>query len=97
MFKHLIRRATAVIEALPYLIKFNNKIIVIKYGGAAMQNEELKPSVIQDVVLLKMCGMAPILVPGKIPACAPIQTFSPRITGATRTGAVGSCLFTAML
>jgi len=64
MFKHLIRRAGAVIEALPYLIKFNNKIIVIKYGGAAMENEELKHSVIQDVVLLKMVGMEPILVHG---------------------------------
>lgn len=54
MFKHLIKRANAVLEALPYLIKFNNKIIVIKYGGAAMQSEELKLGVIQDVVLLKM-------------------------------------------
>ena len=64
MFKHLIRRATAVIEALPYLTKFNGKTIVIKYGGAAMQSEELKQMVIQDVVLLKMCGMEPILVHG---------------------------------
>lgn len=64
MFRHLIKRAGAVIEALPYLIKFNNKIIVIKYGGAAMENEELKHSVIQDVVLLKMVGMEPILVHG---------------------------------
>jgi acetylglutamate kinase len=64
MFKHLIKRASAVIEALPYLIKFNAKIIVVKYGGAAMQNEELKRSVIQDVVLLKMVGMEPVLVHG---------------------------------
>jgi acetylglutamate kinase len=64
MFRHLIRRANAVIEALPYLTKFNGKTIVIKYGGAAMQSEELKQRVIQDVVLLKMCGMEPILVHG---------------------------------
>src|SRR3989338_7433758 len=64
MFKQLIKRANAVIEALPYLIKFNSKIIVIKYGGAAMQNKELTSSVIQDVVLLKMVGMEPILVHG---------------------------------
>lgn len=64
MFKQLIKRANAVIEALPYLIKFNSKIIVIKYGGAAMQNEELKAGVIQDVVLLKMVGMEPVLVHG---------------------------------
>ncbi|MDD5593169.1 MAG: acetylglutamate kinase [Candidatus Margulisbacteria bacterium] len=64
MFKHLIKRANAVLEALPYLTKFNGKTIVIKYGGAAMQSDELKNSVIQDVVLLKMVGMEPILVHG---------------------------------
>ncbi|OGB89996.1 acetylglutamate kinase [candidate division WOR-1 bacterium RIFCSPHIGHO2_01_FULL_53_15] len=64
MFKHLIKRANAVLEALPYLTKFNGKTIVIKYGGAAMQSDELKHSVIQDVVLLKMVGMEPILVHG---------------------------------
>jgi len=64
MFRHLIKRANAVLEALPYLTKFNGKTIVIKYGGAAMQSEELKQGVIQDVVLLKMCGMEPILVHG---------------------------------
>jgi acetylglutamate kinase len=64
MFRHLIKRANAVIEALPYLTKFNGKTIVIKYGGAAMQSEELKQQVIQDVVLLKMVGMDPVLVHG---------------------------------
>ncbi|MFA4844841.1 MAG: acetylglutamate kinase [Candidatus Margulisiibacteriota bacterium] len=64
LFKHLIRRANAVLEALPYLTKFNGKTIVIKYGGAAMQNDELKQMVIQDVVLLKMVGMHPVLVHG---------------------------------
>ena len=64
MFRHLIKRANAVIEALPYLTKFNGKTIVIKYGGAAMQSEELKQGVIQDVVLLKMVGINPILVHG---------------------------------
>lgn len=64
MLKHLIRRAKVVLEALPYLVKFHQKVIVIKYGGAAMQNEELKQSVIHDVVLLKMVGMNPVLVHG---------------------------------
>ncbi|MBI5701488.1 acetylglutamate kinase [Candidatus Saganbacteria bacterium] len=64
MFTHLIKRAEAVLEALPYLLKFHGATIVVKYGGAAMQNEELKKSVIQDVVLLKMVGMNPILVHG---------------------------------
>ncbi|MBI5399739.1 acetylglutamate kinase [Candidatus Saganbacteria bacterium] len=62
--QQLIKRAETVLEALPYLIKFNNKIIVIKYGGAAMQSEELKHKVIQDVILLKMMGMEPVLVHG---------------------------------
>lgn len=60
----MIRRAKVVLEALPYLVKFHQNVIVIKYGGAAMQNEELKQSVIQDVVLLKMVGMNPVLVHG---------------------------------
>lgn len=64
MFRHLIKRAKTVLEALPYLTRFNGKTIVIKYGGAAMQSEELKQSVIQDVVLLKMVGMNPVLVHG---------------------------------
>lgn len=64
MFRHLIKRAETVLEALPYLIKFHDKVIVIKYGGAAMQNDELKAQVIQDVVLLKMVGMNPVLVHG---------------------------------
>lgn len=64
MFKHLIERANIVLEALPYLLKFHGRVIVIKYGGAAMQDEELKKSVMQDVILLKMTGMNPILVHG---------------------------------
>jgi acetylglutamate kinase len=64
MFERLIQRAGIVIEALPYLIKFHNKIIVIKYGGAAMLNPELKKSVLRDVVLLKYLGMHPVLVHG---------------------------------
>ena len=64
MFTHLIRRAEAVIEALPYLMKFYGKTIVIKYGGAAMENPELKNAVMRDVVLLKYVGMNPIIVHG---------------------------------
>ncbi len=64
MFEHLIKRAGIVIEALPYLIKFYGKTIVIKYGGAAMKDPELKKSVIQDIVFLKYVGMNPIIVHG---------------------------------
>ena len=57
-------KAEVLIEALPYIQRFNRKIIVIKYGGSAMVDEELKRNVIQDVVLLKLVGFKPIIVHG---------------------------------
>lgn len=59
-----IEKADVLIEALPYITKFNGKIIVIKYGGSAMMDEELKRKVIEDIVLLKMVGFKPIIVHG---------------------------------
>lgn len=59
-----IDKAEVLIEALPYITKFNGKIIVIKYGGSAMLDEELKRKVIEDIVLLKMVGFKPIIVHG---------------------------------
>ena len=47
-------KAEVLIEALPYIQRFNRKIIVVKYGGSAMVDEELKARVIQDVTLLKL-------------------------------------------
>lgn len=61
--KHL-DKAEVLIEALPYIRRFNRKIIVIKYGGSAMLDEELKRKVIEDVVLLKLVGFKPIIVHG---------------------------------
>lgn len=58
------RKAEVLIEALPYIQKFNRKIIVVKYGGSAMSNEELQRHVIQDVTLLKLVGFKPIIVHG---------------------------------
>ncbi len=57
-------KAEVLIEALPYIQRFNRRIIVVKYGGSAMLDEELKKSVIQDVTLLKLVGFKPILVHG---------------------------------
>lgn len=57
-------KAEVLIEALPYIQRFNRKIIVVKYGGSAMLDEELKKSVIQDVTLLKLVGFKPIIVHG---------------------------------
>ncbi len=58
------QKAQVLIEALPYIQKFNRKIIVVKYGGSAMSDEELQRSVIQDVTLLKLVGFKPIIVHG---------------------------------
>lgn len=57
-------KANVLIEALPYIQKFNRKVIVVKYGGSAMVDEELKKKVIEDVVLLKLVGFKPIIVHG---------------------------------
>ncbi|MGI6722654.1 MAG: acetylglutamate kinase [Anaerovoracaceae bacterium] len=57
-------KAEVLIEALPYIQRFNRKIIVVKYGGSAMMDEDLKKKVIEDVVLLKLVGFKPIIVHG---------------------------------
>ena len=57
-------KAEVLIEALPYIQRFNRKIVVVKYGGSAMLDEELKANVIKDVVLLKLVGFKPIIVHG---------------------------------
>ena len=59
-----LEKAEVLIEALPYIQRFNRKIIVVKYGGSAMVDEELKKHVIQDVTLLKLVGFKPIIVHG---------------------------------
>lgn len=59
-----IDKATILIEALPYIRKLRGQTIVIKYGGNAMVNEELKQSVMDDITLLKYIGINPILVHG---------------------------------
>ncbi|MCI8489577.1 MAG: acetylglutamate kinase [Lachnospiraceae bacterium] len=59
-----MEKAAVLIEALPYIQRFNRKIIVVKYGGSAMVDEELKRQVIQDVTLLKLVGFKPIIVHG---------------------------------
>lgn len=60
----LLEKAGVLIEALPYIQRFNRKIIVVKYGGSAMVDEELKKNVIKDVTLLKLVGFKPIIVHG---------------------------------
>lgn len=60
----ILEKAEVLVEALPYIQRFNRKIIVVKYGGSAMIDEELKRHVIQDVTLLKLVGFKPIIVHG---------------------------------
>lgn len=59
-----LSKAEVLIEALPYIQRFNRKVIVVKYGGSAMVDEALKRRVIQDVTLLKLVGFKPIIVHG---------------------------------
>ena len=60
----LLKKAEVLIEALPYIQQFNRKIIVVKYGGSAMNDEDLQKNVIKDVTLLKLVGFKPIIVHG---------------------------------
>lgn len=60
----LIQKADTLLEALPYIQRFSGKTLVIKYGGHAMEDEELKQRFAQDIVLLKFVGMNPVVVHG---------------------------------
>lgn len=57
-------RANVMVEALPYLQEYNDKVVVVKYGGNAMTNETLKQAVMQDIVLLSLVGIKVVLVHG---------------------------------
>lgn len=77
MFKmNLNDRARILVQSLPYIQKYNGKIVVVKYGGNAMISEELRQTVINDIVLLKCVGCHPIVVHGGGPN---ISSFLKRI------------------
>lgn len=59
-----LSKAKVLIEALPYIQQFNRRIIVVKYGGSAMTDENLMNNVIEDVTLLKLVGFKPVIVHG---------------------------------
>jgi len=61
---NIIKKAEILIEALPYIQKLHNKTVVIKYGGNAMINDELKNAVMEDITLLKFIGLNPVVVHG---------------------------------
>ena len=64
MDETLSLRAQILSEALPYILKYRDKIIVVKYGGNAMINEELKKNVMEDLVMLRSVGMKVVLIHG---------------------------------
>src|SRR5512136_2043231 len=69
-----IDKAKVLIEALPYIRRFYDKTIVIKYGGSTMEEERLKRSFAQDVVLLKYIGINPVIVHGGGPQIGDLLT-----------------------
>lgn len=62
--REIIKKADVLIEALPYIQNFYGKIVVIKYGGAAMTNEEMRRGTLQDIVFMNFVGMHPVVVHG---------------------------------
>lgn len=62
--QNAISQVKSILEALPYIREFSQKIVVIKYGGAAMVKDELKESFARDIVLLKYVGIQPVIVHG---------------------------------
>ena len=60
----LSERADILVQSLPYIQRYNNKIIVVKYGGNAMVSKELQETVISDIVMMKCVGMKPVVVHG---------------------------------
>ncbi len=63
-FEEFIQKAAVLVEALPYIREFEGKTVVIKYGGAAMENPNLRRSTTEDIVLMKYVGMNPVVVHG---------------------------------
>ena len=79
--EQVMEKAQVLIEALPYIQRFNRKIIVVKYGGSAMVDEQLKKQVIQDVTLLKLVGFKPIIA-----HCLLLEIFTNRGIGTAILG-----------
>ena len=68
------QRAEVITQALPYIQKYNGQIVVVKYGGNAMINEQLKEQVMMDIVLLRLIGVKVVLVHGGGPEINEIMT-----------------------
>ena len=64
MKKEIDKRGKILLEALPYIKKFWNKIVIVKYGGSAMKDKDLEKQIIKDIILLKYVGMKPVIIHG---------------------------------
>lgn len=64
MMEEVIEKAKILTEALPYIKEFNGITVVIKYGGSALVNEDIKNTLIKDIALMKYVGFKPVLVHG---------------------------------
>ncbi|MEG1980510.1 MAG: acetylglutamate kinase, partial [Victivallaceae bacterium] len=64
MMEQIITKADILVEALPYIQKFRNAIIVVKFGGSSMENPELVRSTMRDIVLMECIGFRPVVVHG---------------------------------
>ena len=71
------QRAKVLVQALPYIQKYWNRVVVIKYGGHAMESEELKRQVMEDIVLLQLVGVKVVLVLSLIHIWTPSATAAP--------------------
>jgi len=60
----IIKKADVLIEALPYIMKFKGKVVVIKAGGSMMENKEVISGIFQDIVFLSMVGIRPVIIHG---------------------------------
>ena len=80
-------RAEILIEALPYIQKYYNKIVVIKYGGNAMLNEELKEAVMGDILLLSLIGIKVVLIHGGGPEISEMLAKTPSLKSCFITSA----------
>ena len=76
------QRAEVITQALPYIQKYHDKIIVVKYGGNAMISEDLKMQVMEDIVLLSLIGVKPVLVHGGGPEISDMRRSIDRRTAA---------------
>lgn len=86
--ENAIRKASILIEALPYIRSFKNKVVVIKFGGGAMSSDEVLTSVLQDIVFMKTVGILPVLVHGGGPHISQEMTrrgLSPKFVEGHRT------------